>query len=53
MPLGAAALQFPIRHPAICSVLPGPRTPAEFDQIFGWWNATIRPKCGRPCATRA
>ncbi|MEX1181496.1 MAG: aldo/keto reductase [Cucumibacter sp.] len=41
VPLPAAALQFPIRHQAIATVLPGPRTPAEFDQIWAWWNTPI------------
>lgn len=39
--LPAAALHFPLRHPAIATVLPGPRSPAEFDQIWQWWNAEI------------
>ncbi len=29
--LAAAALQFPLAHPAVCAVIPGPRTAAEFD----------------------
>jgi D-threo-aldose 1-dehydrogenase len=29
VPLAAAALQFPLAHPAIASVIPGPLTPAE------------------------
>ncbi len=41
VPLSAAALQFPIKHPAICSVLPGPRTAKEFDQIWDWWHLDI------------
>lgn len=39
--LPAAALQFPLAHEAICAVLPGPRTIAEFDQIAGWWGEEI------------
>ena len=31
VPLKAAALQFPLGHPAIASVLPGARSRAEFD----------------------
>ncbi len=27
----AAALQFPLAHPAVCAVIPGPRTAAEFN----------------------
>ena len=29
--LAAAALQFPLGHPAVSSVLPGPRTPAQVE----------------------
>jgi len=32
VPLPAAALQFPLAHPAVCAVIPGPRTAAEFNQ---------------------
>jgi len=39
--LPAAALQFPLAHPAVCTVLPGPRTPAELDGILSWWNTPI------------
>jgi D-threo-aldose 1-dehydrogenase len=31
VPLRAAALQFPLRHPAVAAVLPGCRTPEEVD----------------------
>lgn len=41
VPIGAAALQFPLAHPAVCSVLPGPRTPKELDGILDWWNFKI------------
>ena len=41
VPLPAAALQFPLTHPAVCNVLPGPRTPAELDGILQWWNTEI------------
>jgi D-threo-aldose 1-dehydrogenase len=34
VPLRAAALQFPLAHPAVVSVIPGARTMAEFDQNF-------------------
>jgi D-threo-aldose 1-dehydrogenase len=30
VPLAAAALQFPLAHPAIAAIIPGPRTAAEF-----------------------
>lgn len=41
--IGAAALQFPLAHPAICNVLPGPKSPQELDGILGWWNTQIPP----------
>jgi D-threo-aldose 1-dehydrogenase len=41
VPLGAAALQFPLAHPAVCNVLPGPKSPAELDGILAWWNTEI------------
>ena len=31
VPLPAAAMQFPLAHPAICAIIPGPRDAAEFD----------------------
>jgi len=41
VPLPAAALQFPLTHPAVCNVLPGPRSPEELDGILGWWDTAI------------
>jgi D-threo-aldose 1-dehydrogenase len=41
VPLPAAALQFPLAHPAVCTVLPGPRSPAELDGILEWWQLDI------------
>ncbi|UJW86603.1 aldo/keto reductase [Devosia sp. SL43] len=41
VPLPAAALQFPLTHPAVCNVLPGPRSPAELDGILDWWDVSI------------
>ena len=41
VPLPAAALQFPLTHPAVCNVLPGPRSPEELDGILAWWAAKI------------
>jgi D-threo-aldose 1-dehydrogenase len=32
VPLPAAALQFPLAHPVVCSVIPGPRTAHEFNE---------------------
>jgi D-threo-aldose 1-dehydrogenase len=39
--IGAAALQFPLAHPAICNVLPGPKSPDELDGILAWWQEEI------------
>ncbi|MCX5515568.1 pyridoxal 4-dehydrogenase [Kaistia algarum] len=39
--LPAAALRFVIGNPIVSSVIPGPRTAAELDQIVGWWNQPI------------
>ena len=41
IPLPAAALQFPLTHPVVCNVLPGPRSPAELDGILAWWDTDI------------
>lgn len=30
VPMAAAALQFPLAHPAVCAVIPGPRSAGEF-----------------------
>ncbi len=32
VPLAAAAIQFPLRHPAVASVLLGMRSPAEVEE---------------------
>lgn len=37
----AAALRFPLAHPAMASVIPGPRSASEFQQILDWWQAEI------------
>ncbi|MBI3710260.1 MAG: aldo/keto reductase [Proteobacteria bacterium] len=39
--LRAAALQFPLGHPAVVSVIPGARTPAEIDENFALMRAPI------------
>ncbi|MCE3253734.1 MAG: aldo/keto reductase [Cellvibrio sp.] len=41
VPLAAAALQFPIAHPQICSVLAGLATDAEVQQAVAWINTPI------------
>jgi len=32
VPIAAAALQFPLAHPAVAAIIPGPRSVAEFEQ---------------------
>jgi D-threo-aldose 1-dehydrogenase len=41
VPIGAAALQFALTHPAVCSVLTGPRSAAELKSTLAWWNTPI------------
>jgi D-threo-aldose 1-dehydrogenase len=41
VPLPAAALKFPLAHPVVASVIPGPRTSDEFNQILSWWEEPI------------
>ena len=41
IPLAAAALQFPLAHPIVKCVVPGPRTPTELSQVLDWWNIDI------------
>lgn len=41
VPIGAAALQFPLAHQAVCNVLTGPKSIAELDGTLSWWNTTI------------
>ena len=41
VPLGAAALQFPLAHPAVATILPGPKSPAELNGIIDWWQTKI------------
>jgi len=43
VPLPAAALQFPLGHPRISSIIPGPRSAAEMSQILDWWQLDIDP----------
>jgi len=51
VPLPAAALQFPLAHPAVAATVPGPRSAAEFDQILAWWNLKIPPALWRDLKT--
>lgn len=41
VPLPAAALQFPLGHPLVSSVIPGPRSRAEMSTIFDWFALDI------------
>jgi D-threo-aldose 1-dehydrogenase len=41
VPIGAAALQFALTHPAVCSVLTGPKSPVELASTLAWWNTPI------------
>jgi D-threo-aldose 1-dehydrogenase len=44
IPLGAAALQFPLAHKVVASVLTGPKTPGELKANLDWWNTKIPDK---------
>ncbi len=39
--LGAVALQFPLAHPAVAAVLPGPRSAAQVEASVRWLGETI------------
>lgn len=41
VPLAAAALQFPLAHPVVASVIPGTRTPEELTQVLDWRDFDI------------
>ena len=41
IPLAAAALQFPLGHPIVTSVIPGPRDASELKQIVDWFDTPI------------
>jgi D-threo-aldose 1-dehydrogenase len=41
VPLGAAALQFPVAHPAVASVIPGPNAPDQVRQNLAWMRHEI------------
>lgn len=42
-PLAAAALQFPMAHPAVVSCIPGPRDVAQLRQNAAWFDLPIAP----------
>jgi D-threo-aldose 1-dehydrogenase len=41
IPLAAAALQFPLGNDIVTSVIPGPRSKAELEQILGWFGTPV------------
>jgi D-threo-aldose 1-dehydrogenase len=43
VPLPAAALQFPLAHPVVAAVIPGPRNAAEFGQNLPLFTMKIPP----------
>jgi D-threo-aldose 1-dehydrogenase len=43
VPLGAAALQFPLGHPAVSSVIPGPNAPDQVRTNLAWMRHEIPP----------
>jgi D-threo-aldose 1-dehydrogenase len=43
VPLPAAALQLPLHHPAVASVIPGARSPAEVEGNVAWLDVDIPP----------
>jgi D-threo-aldose 1-dehydrogenase len=47
VPLPAAALQFPLAPPAVASIVPGPRSAAELDDILAWSSLDIPPALWR------
>jgi D-threo-aldose 1-dehydrogenase len=43
VPLAAAALQFPLAHPAVVSVVPGARSAQELQGIVRWMHHPVPP----------
>jgi D-threo-aldose 1-dehydrogenase len=41
VPLPAAALQFPLGHPAVASVIPGASSPAQQARTVEWFRTSI------------
>src|SRR5688500_1651670 len=46
VPLGAAALQFPLGHPAVAAVIPGPNSPEQAQTNLEWMSVSIPPDLG-------
>jgi D-threo-aldose 1-dehydrogenase len=43
VPLAAAALQFPLAHPVVAAIIPGPRSAAEFNENLPLFTMKIPP----------
>ena len=43
VPLAAAAMQFPLAHPAVCAIIPGPRDAGEFNKNVPLFTHPIPP----------
>jgi D-threo-aldose 1-dehydrogenase len=41
VPLPAAALQFPLGHPAVAAIIPGMNSPAQVREVVAWMRADI------------
>jgi len=41
VPVGAAALQFPLAHPAVVTVVPGPSTARQVEAVADWFRKPI------------
>ena len=39
--LPVAALQFPLAHPVVASIIPGTRSEREQHELFSWWSTEI------------
>ncbi|HTE21073.1 MAG TPA: aldo/keto reductase [Armatimonadota bacterium] len=44
VPLPAAALQFPLGHPTVAAVIPGPASPVQVGQNLEWMRHQIAPE---------
>ncbi len=44
VPLPGAALQFPLAHPAVISVIPGVDSPERVEQTLQWYGTSIPPE---------
>ena len=51
VPLRAAAMQFPLAHPAVIGLIAGVRTVEHLDEYPALMRRRSRPPCGTSCAT--